>query len=646
VSQATEVWRYLGSSLEETGICHQGQLNPATKESVCSAIRFWSRENPDRRLLVFLDEADAFLTIDADEHGFANVVALRELMDATDSRFKVVFAGLHNTSRFRSLPNQPFANLGEPVSIGPLLSPDAFDLLVRPLGTLGFVLPDELAVSIIALANNAPALVQYFGQELLRRLRTARLSSLPYTVTAEDVDEVQTDQGMSHAFRQRFDWTLDLDLRYKVIAYAVALHTIDERGSVVQEKFLLEECQAWWPDGFQECARDEFSSLVEECVDLGVLARGEDEGGYRLRTPHILTLLGGYQRVERELENAQESYEKPGVFDSASYRRTHEEGPGLSPLTAGQVALLSRSEDRIRLVVGSKATQIDLVPAALQQVKDELGAHVWEVHREGLTLPGAFQRCNENGKNIVLLHLPQAPPSAVRLLEQADNQLRRSPHWVSVVAVAPPSLIEVVAGAMGYPADDLAGPVLERTEVMELRRFGTSGLRQWRLLDHFSQLVEESVQSRLLQVTGGWPYLVNRVISQVVEQARDPEDVLNETEDWLSKPENGISFLKHTGVQDLPGLAQAWRRISEYGGPEEPGELAELLIMDPERDPELADLVKRGPSSALGLVEVLRGLGALVPEKGGKDKRGTLLRPESVLDTIFRRIGGPEWGDT
>jgi hypothetical protein len=642
VSQATEVWQILASFLEEKGICRQGQLSPATKESVCSAIRSWSRDNPDRRLMVFLDEADAFLTIDADEHDFANVVALRDLMNTTDSRFKVVFAGLHNTSRFRSLPNQPFANLGEPVSIGPLLSPDAFDLLVRPLRTLGFVLPDELAVSIIALANNAPALVQYFGQELLRRLRSSRLPSLPYTVTADDVDAVQTGQGMTTAFRQRFDWTLDLDLRYKVIAYAVALHTIDDREQVVRQRFLLDECRTWWPNGFEDCALDEFTSLVEECVDLGVLAAADGENGYRLRTPHILTLLGGYQRVERELENAQENYEKPGVFDSASYRRTHGGGPGLSPLTAGQTALLSRHDDRTRLVIGSRATQVDLVPAALQQVKDELGAHVWEVHRQGLTLNGAFQRCLENGKNIVLVHLSGSVAGAVRQLREADELRRACPYRVNVIAVVQPALTGVIGAAMGYPFEGGEDPTLDRVELVELRRFGPSGLRQWRLLDHFSRLVDESVQTRLLQVTGGWPYLVNKVIGQVVGHDREPAQVLDETERRLAGSD-GASFLTYTGLGDAPELVQAWRQISEYGTPEEAKELAELIGMavdnDPENNSELARVAARGPLALLGIVEVLRGLGALVPVASERNPKQILLRPEPVLDAVFRRVG-------
>ncbi|MGQ4268014.1 hypothetical protein [Nocardiopsis changdeensis] len=647
VSQASEVWRILGTALEEEGIRQRGTLNPATRESVCAAVREWSRRNPDRRLMLFLDEADSFLTIDADEHGFENMVAFRELMNATDNRFKVVFAGLHNTSRFRSLPNQPFANLGEPVSIGPLASPDAFDLLVRPLRTLGLHLPDELAVSIIALANNAPALVQYFGQELLRRLRSAPRTELPYTITAEDVDAVQTGQNMVTAFRNRFDWTLNLDHRYKVIAYVVALHTINDRETVLSEKFLLQECQVWWPDEFEECPWDEFTSLVEECVDLGVLTRQErehDVDGYRLRTPHILTLLGGSQRVEQELLQAQETYDKPGVFDAASYRRPREGRSVLSPLTAGQVSLLSRSDRRVRLVVGSQGTLVDQVPAALHQVKDEWGATVWEVGGNRQPIQGAFSRFTESGRHLVLVHLPQTAKSALRELAEADSLLQESPSPASVIALARPELAEVISGAMDHPFPDLDHPVLERCEVVELRRFGTSGLRQWRLLDHFSGLIDEAVQTRLLQVTGGWPALVNRVIEEVAEKGRNPEQVLDELERWLTAPGNAAEFVRTTGVLQSPVLERTWQLISAYETPERTDQLAQLIDMGAEEDPGLKARLGASPTTRFGLVEVLRALGALVPElQPAQDgRRHVHLHPEPVLTRAFRlsREGG------
>ncbi len=142
--------------------------------------------------------------------------------------------------------------------------------------------PETLAARVIAEANNAPALVQLFAGKLLARLReTPR--TLPYEITREDVAEVWRDQKLVDGFQKRFDYTLTLDKRYKVIAYTVALHALDDGADeALTVRQLREECRYWWARGFENCSGDDFRSLLDECVNLGVL--GVDDGRYRLRT--------------------------------------------------------------------------------------------------------------------------------------------------------------------------------------------------------------------------------------------------------------------------------------------------------------------------------------------------------------------------
>ena len=45
---------------------------------------------------------------------------LKGLMDRTNRRFKVVFAGLHNVQRTTTLSNHPLAHYGTPICVGPL----------------------------------------------------------------------------------------------------------------------------------------------------------------------------------------------------------------------------------------------------------------------------------------------------------------------------------------------------------------------------------------------------------------------------------------------------------------------------------------------------------------------------------------------
>jgi hypothetical protein len=58
-----------------------------------------------------LDESDDFFDFDAATNS-TTTSRLKDLMDATGRRFKVVWAGLHQVARFANMPNQPLAHLG------------------------------------------------------------------------------------------------------------------------------------------------------------------------------------------------------------------------------------------------------------------------------------------------------------------------------------------------------------------------------------------------------------------------------------------------------------------------------------------------------------------------------------------------------
>lgn len=625
--QIAAFWARLGGALPEHGIVPESAPVPATRQEVCDAVRRWSRAHPDRRLLMFFDEADEFLNLDAREHQFANVVALRELMNATDNRVKAVFAGLHKIARFRSYPNQPFANLGEPLGIGPLAFQDAFDLLTRPLRTLGFHLPEDLAVNIIAQANNAPAIVQYFGDLLLKRLRRSTVE-LPYEVTVEDVQAVRDDTDLDKAFRDRFEWTLDLDRRYKVIAYAVALRTMDARDSTVDEKDLLAECRFWWPTAFDGCSPDEFGALLEECVDLGVLA--EEDGEFRLRTPHILNLLGGRGRVERELQEADSTYQLPDdSFDPAYYRAYYADGPELSPLTAAQAARLGQPDGRPRLVVGSDALQLSRVPRVLADAVAKVQGRCHHVRPGGVEFAEAVRLAG--GRDVVLVELAEPVEAALAQVAAAEAALRADAGGgLNVVLLASPVHAPLISGALGRPVSEPQAETLSRVDVVELRRFGRSGVGQWRLLDDFEPIAKEAFHEPLFRVTGGWPSLVNEVVREVVGgERRTPQEALAQVEaHLLADPD---AFVASTGVTAHPAVLAAWAQIAEHSEMAEPEDgLVLLLELAEEERPGLFDAAGHGAIDLLGLVWVLRGLGALVPVDGGR------LAPEPVLLAAYR----------
>ncbi|NKZ06303.1 hypothetical protein [Actinomadura latina] len=616
--RSISLWPILGDRLAKAGVVRSGLTG---RDQVIDAVRGWAAADGNRQLLILLDEADAFLNRDAERGRFEDVTALRTLMEDTGRRVKVVWAGLHQTARFHGLPNQPLAQLGEPIAIGPLDPQDAFDLLVRPLATLGFTFPETLAARVIAEANNAPALVQLFAGNLLARLReTPR--PLPYEITREDVAEVWRDQKLVDGFQKRFDYTLTLDKRYKVIAYTVALHALDDgAGEALTVRQLREECRYWWARGFENCSGDDFRSLLDECVNLGVL--GVDDGRYRLRTPHVLRLLGGVREIENVLESAAD-FDGPDEFDAHSYRMPHLSGPDRAPLSIGQITGLLRPGRLVHVVAGSAALHAERVAASLQAMPSDRSDLEIRVVRPGEgTFDSAVLRARRHpGHDVIVADLHAArdgEPFERRFAEARHAVADRSGEGtLSVVLVAGPA---AAAGWLRYAADD-------DVELVPLRRFDGAAIRQWMLEDSLG-FPDDAGQRELVRRTGGWPTLVGRVVTGLAGRDRDQalDEVLRQVR---AKP---AAFLDDTGVLADPCLAAAWRVLVEEDDRGTAEDLAALLTLYGEEGTDgltSADLREHGYDGTADLVEALRVLGALESADG-------VLGCEPVLAGATRR---------
>lgn len=618
------LWSRLAGRLAQAGVIRSGLTR---REQVCEAVREAALNQPQRQVLILLDEADHFLNQDAKDAKYENVIHLRDLMSGTEGRVKVVFAGLHQTARFDSLTNQPFAHLGKPIAVGPLEPRDAFDLLVKPLATLGFTFPETLAARAIAEANNAPALVQLFAEELLKRLRRSShvTGRFPYEITRDDVMEVWRDKNLARGFRDRFEWTLNLDKRYKVIAYTVALHALeDEAEATLGVGELSQQCRYWWAPGFDDCSSDDFRSLLDECVNLGVL--GLDTDGYRLRTPHILNLLGGTAGVEEVLQNAGE-FERPDSFDAHSYRAVFRDGPERSPLSSRQLTALLRPHDLVHVVAGSPALHAERVAVALQQEAEVPGVKVHLVRPGQITFDGAIDRADRHdGHTVIVVNVAEGKSEqqfARRLDEACTAIASPRPGTLAVILVTGVHLANVWRDLQSR--DDV--------DLVELRRFGPAAIRQWMLEDSYG-FPDEAGQKALLAATGGWPTLVGQVVNQLTGNGDDRERALERCREQLSG--NPREFVSTTGVLADDCLAAAWRALVGEDKPETPEDLADLLdLYGEESTPALSErnLKEHGYSGTSDLVEALRLLGALEPREGR-------LICEPVLAEATRRMSG------
>jgi hypothetical protein len=640
------LWHRLWQELAERGVLSGPLPTPDAAAAVAEGVRHWLGGGTNRALLVLLDETDAFLDADAREGRFPNVDRIRSLMAGTGRRVKFVFAGLHQTARFESLANQPLSHFGRPVSVGPLAAQPAHDLLTRPLAALGFTFADDtVPARVLALANNQPALIQLFGHALLTRLRRDPLppDAPPRTITAEDVEAVWEDNDLVGQFKSRFDLTLNLDHRYKLIAYFMAHHAYEagiDAPVTVQE--LRKQAAEWWPQGFGGIGSDEFRGLLTECVELGVLAT--DGNSYRLRTPNVLRLLGGPEDVANTLVEASSTFSLPDTFDGAAYRRPFGDTPYRSPLTEGQLADILHARNQCRLVLGSLATRVDRVVEAVRQAAADLGGagavdvrvaadpHAGPLRQEVDRLAG-------QGHHLLLADLRplsvDAAREAVAVARDAVAEARGS-GTLGVVLVVDAAQAPVWLGATAGAGGGSFG-------LVETRRHDVTSLRSWMPATELP-FGDASTQAQLLAATGGWPSLVETVIDLLGgDQLAGREEALAGLDRYLDDPDHAVGFVESTGVTALGPVEEAWRclvTVQEDGSVED---LADLLADEGAREGgrlSAESLAACGLTDHAQIVEVLRALGALAVRDGR-------LSCEPVLCRASRTgaAAGPADGD-
>ena len=377
--KAADIWPLLWRELRQLDVVRRPQLpqepnpeNAGHVRQLIDTIGKWVAERSNRRLLLLLDEADEFLEADA-KNNFRESTRLKGLMDDTERRFKVVFAGLHNVLRTTERANHPLAHFGVPINVGPLLAngewQQAQQLVREPLRSVGYGFATrDLSTLILAQTNYYPSLIQLYGAELVRRLRDSK-KPVPYDIQAADITEVYRSKDLGSVIRERFFLTLNLDQRYSVIAYALAFELRENARQLRRglDRRKIKECASgWWPEGFGEDDRG-FDVLLQEMEGLGVLRSTEDGQCYTLRNPNILLLLGNGEEIARALEQPRELPRKfePSVFHA---RRSDDDNDARHrcPLTYEQESIL-RARSGVAVICGCDAAEIDRVPDFLSQ---------------------------------------------------------------------------------------------------------------------------------------------------------------------------------------------------------------------------------------------------------------------------------------
>ena len=550
----------------------------------------WLDIDPDRRILLLLDECDSFLNADA-EDGFRGVSQLKALMEETDRRFKPVFAGLHQVNRFQRMPNQPLAHLGGQVPVGPLAPQHAYELITKPLEALGYRFEDDsgLPERILTATNYQPSLIQLFCSELIKHMlgRARGPETPPYPITSADVEHVYQAPHVVEEMRKRFVLTISLDPRYSVIAYVVALEAREGGLSVgLAPPEIRAACEEYWPAGFASTGSDEFRTLLEEMDSLGILF--EREGTFLMRSPNVLRMLGTGEQIEERLYDAADELELEQGFEATSFRGSMgDDGYRRRPLTHQQVAGMLERGRHVRVVVGSQATNVDDVPLCLKELFDsEAGTFNFVDLSDQVPKRVATHLRKPRRKKHRVVHYrvpPNAPGDGLDLLHTAEDKIFNGESDSTAIFVIGADALPWWRAAIA-PESDLGAIDAEtesrRFEVVELRRWTEAGLRAWaqsqevELPFHDKQALKE-----LMQATGGWPMLVDRVVTSYA-QKRNWRKAIEELEAWLDGPDGASALCEAIGLTHDPTVSAAWNMLVELGEPVERELFQELIEGD------------------------------------------------------------------
>lgn len=371
------IWHKLAELLAEQKVVPAGLPSNIRGETLLRHVEEWLADSPERRILLLLDEADKFLEADSQDE-FMRCAEIKGAMERTSRRFKVVFSGLHNVLRSTRQANHPLAHFGTPICIGPLFQDsewrEARALVERPLGSLGYRFESaDLVMRMLSQVNFYPSLIQLYCDHLQTFMSDLRSSQKgmgpPFAITERNIDATYRNPRLKEKIRDRFRWTLQLDERYQVIAYAIAYLALGEDQRRVATGFssadIRQVAVEHWPDGFTgQGGEDAFVVLLDELVGLGVLHTAGG-GKYNLRSPNLMFLLG--ETEEDILSQLTRKRELPPVYTADTFRVGLGADPSkrLSPLTSRQTAEIQDGHGVV-LLIGCPAAGLADVPSALQ----------------------------------------------------------------------------------------------------------------------------------------------------------------------------------------------------------------------------------------------------------------------------------------
>ncbi len=520
------LWEYISRELPDL---FYEPVHTATEFS--QAINDWLEADTKRRILVLLDEADRFIKTDADG-GFKEFIRLQQLMDSSHRRFKFVLAGLHNVTRLVHTENPPLKQIAsDPQRIGPLMDDelhDAEQLVTRPLAAMGYEFENREDVwRILSHCNYYPVLVQLFCKGLLEGLndrKTERGKWLQKRISSDQVREALEDERIAREIAKMFNYTIQIEERYALIANIMALRAFDDSamgrvGEGMSAVEVLASATKHWPKAFNQVNRlSVVEDLLDEMEGLGVLRRVSHDA-WALRSHTILRLLGSQLDVVTKLVDFLDR-PAPEAFEPRSMRRPLHlpaifkvAAKHACPLTMGQEHdLLTRDANSaavpIRVIFGNSLSDQGIVAAAMKTagplVSDgsriEVVSQVWTNCSQ---LMEAITKARPREIDLTLLVIDSKSPWDFSWLEMALRTGTVREGRVRLAFIGGPT------HALSWIQDPRAHPVPTQIRVLPLQLWSAAMLDYSLKAEH---LAVEQFQDGLREKTGGF----NRLLSQLL----------------------------------------------------------------------------------------------------------------------------------
>ena len=576
-----EIWNVIALELKRVEVLPRRFPDHAGPEKLAKEVEGWLGDDEHRRIVLMLDEADRFLESDAAEgaHPFRHSGLLKGLMDRSDRRFKVVFAGLHNVQRATRHANHPLAHFNDPLCIGPLIdggeAQEARALVEQPFLALGYRFAGtEPVMRILAQSNYYPSLIQLYCAQLLRHVTSPRGLPFnqkhmpPYSLELKHVEAAYTDQELWKQVQDRFKWTLHLDQRYEVIAYSIALESkadLDRLNEGFDARWIRDQALLFWEEGFRESRSEEAIRVIgDEMIGLGIL-RAVPGSRYALRNANVLSMMG----TDAVIADALERHREPPVeYEASAFRSvlSSDEQHGTwprSPLTALQAERLRSRDNNVTMVCGTKAGGLDTLA---NFCREATAAHLFYEVRSDVTTLAELERTinaaiKTRTESVSIVFVGSAAPWTGEWVDWATRRLARltrTREFVKIVFEAGPERLWNLLTA----SDDHGLTNDHLPLIVSVTPWKDAAVRQF--LEDSNKSGDNNIRDKLRDLTGNWPGLIDEFrkllkSSPTVSAALDGLSELWQASAWRS------AALAGWGLNSAPVITSVMRDFATVG---------------------------------------------------------------------------------